>query len=94
MPSAQTLDVPAQVTTTSLEALKNYTIALRISSAQGDAPSIPFLKRALELDPKFALANATLAGRYSNLDQPSAALQYALRAYELVLKASLKKNGW
>ena len=45
LPPAQTLDVPAQATTTSLEALKNYTIALRISSAQGDAPSIPFLKR-------------------------------------------------
>jgi eukaryotic-like serine/threonine-protein kinase len=82
-PSAPSLDRPAQVTTASLEALKNYTIALRVASTQGDAPSIPFLKRALELDPKFALANATLASRYSNLDQPSAALQYALNAYEL-----------
>jgi DNA-binding winged helix-turn-helix (wHTH) protein/tetratricopeptide (TPR) repeat protein len=83
LPSAPSPDVPAQVTTASLEALQNYTIALRISSTQGDAPSIPFLKRALELDPKFALANATLAARYNNLDQPSSALQYALKAYEL-----------
>jgi DNA-binding winged helix-turn-helix (wHTH) protein/tetratricopeptide (TPR) repeat protein len=82
-PSAPSLERPAQATTASLEALKNYTIALRIASTQGDAPSIPFLKRALELDPKFALANATLAARYSNLDQPSSALQYALNAYEL-----------
>ena len=83
LPSAPSPDVPAQVTTASLEALKNYTISLRVASTQGDAPSIPFLKRAIELDPKFALANATLAARYSNLDQPSAALQYALKAYEL-----------
>jgi DNA-binding winged helix-turn-helix (wHTH) protein/tetratricopeptide (TPR) repeat protein len=83
MPSAHDQDVPAQVTTTSLEALKNYTTALRVSATQGDAPSIPFLKRALTLDPKFALANATLAARYSNLDQPSSALEYSLKAYEL-----------
>jgi eukaryotic-like serine/threonine-protein kinase len=83
MPLAQSADVPPQVTTASLEALENYSIALRVASTQGDAPSIPFLKRAIELDPKFALANATLAARYSNLDQPSAALQYALKAYEL-----------
>lgn len=83
LPSAPSRDVPAQVTTASLEALKNYTIALSIARTQGDAPSIPFLKRAIELDPKFALANATLAARYSNLDQPSAALQYARKAYEL-----------
>ena len=83
LPSAPSPDVPPQVTTASLEALKNYTISLRVASTQGDAPSIPFLKRAIELDPKFALANATLAARYSNLDQPSAALQYALKAYEL-----------
>jgi eukaryotic-like serine/threonine-protein kinase len=83
LPSARPLDVPAQATTASLEALKSYTTALRVSATQGDAPSIPFLKRALELDPSFALANATMAGRYSNLDQPSEALQYARKAYEL-----------
>ena len=83
LPSPRPLDVPAQATTASLEALKSYTTSLRVSATQGDAPSIPFLKRALELDPSFALANATMAGRYSNLDQPSEALQYARKAYEL-----------
>ncbi|HTB88049.1 MAG TPA: winged helix-turn-helix domain-containing protein [Steroidobacteraceae bacterium] len=83
LPAVQRPDAPAHVTTTSLEALKSYTMGLHVVTTQGDAPSIPFFKRALELDPKFALANATLASRYSNLDQTSAALQYGLRAYEL-----------
>jgi DNA-binding winged helix-turn-helix (wHTH) protein/tetratricopeptide (TPR) repeat protein len=83
LPLAQKSDVPAHVTTASLEALQSYTVGLRVASTQGDAPSIPFFKRALEIDPRFALANATLASRYNNLDQPSSALEYAIRAYEL-----------
>jgi eukaryotic-like serine/threonine-protein kinase len=81
--SVQKFDVPASVTTTSLEALKSYSVGLRVSSTQGDAPGIPFLKRALELDPRFALAYTRLAGTYSNLDEPSSALEYETKAYEL-----------
>jgi len=83
LPSVQKFDVPAAVTTTSLEALKSYSVGLRVSLTQGDAPGIPFLKRALELDPRFALANARLAAVYSNLDQPTSALEYETKAYEL-----------
>lgn len=50
---------------------------------QGEIPSIPFFKRAIELDPNFSMAYAGLAGRYSNLNQPSLALEYATKAYEL-----------
>jgi DNA-binding winged helix-turn-helix (wHTH) protein/tetratricopeptide (TPR) repeat protein len=81
--SVQKFDVPASVTTTSLEALKSYSVGLRVSLTQGDAPGIPFLKRALELDPRFALAYTRLAGTYSNLDQPSSAHEYETKAYEL-----------
>jgi eukaryotic-like serine/threonine-protein kinase len=81
--SVQKFDAPASVTTMSLEALKSYSVGLRVSLVQGDAPGIPFLKRALELDPRFALAYTRLAGAYSNLDEPSAALEYETKAYEL-----------
>jgi DNA-binding winged helix-turn-helix (wHTH) protein/tetratricopeptide (TPR) repeat protein len=81
--SVQKFDVPASATTTSLEALKSYSVGQRVSLTQGDAPGIPFLKRALELDPRFALAYARLASIYSNLDQPSSALEYETKAYEL-----------
>ena len=83
LPSVQKFDVPAAVTTTSLEALKNYTLGVRVGLTRGDESSIPFYKHALELDPQFALALTRLAGSYSNLDQPTAALEYATKAYDL-----------
>jgi eukaryotic-like serine/threonine-protein kinase len=83
LPSVEKFEAPAPVTTRSLEALKSYSLGLRVSHAKGDVFSIPFLKRALELDPDFALAYARLAGIYSNLDQPTAALAYEAKAYAL-----------
>jgi DNA-binding winged helix-turn-helix (wHTH) protein/tetratricopeptide (TPR) repeat protein len=83
LPSVQKFDVPIEATTTSLEALKNYSMGAKVAGTEGDAASIVFLKRAIELDPNFAMAYAALAGRYNNLNQPSLAYEYAARAYEL-----------
>jgi len=83
LPSVQKFDTPIEATTTSLEALKNYSMSAKVISEQGDAPGIPFLKRAIELDPNFPMAYAALAARYSNLNEPSLAFEYATRAYEL-----------
>jgi DNA-binding winged helix-turn-helix (wHTH) protein/tetratricopeptide (TPR) repeat protein len=83
LPSVQKFDIPIEATTTSLEALKSFSTGAKVGNEQGDAPSIPFLKRAIELDPKFAIAYAALAAHYSNLDEPSLALEYATKAYEL-----------
>ena len=83
LPSVRKFDVPVEATTSSLEALQMYSIGLNVLKEQGESPSIPFLKRALELDPNFALAYAGLAARYNNLNQPSVALEYATKAYEL-----------
>jgi DNA-binding winged helix-turn-helix (wHTH) protein/Tfp pilus assembly protein PilF/TolB-like protein len=83
LPSVQKFDVPFEATTTSLEALKSFSMGLKIASVQGDAPSNPFLKRAVELDPNFPMASAVLAAHYSNLNEPSLALEYATKAYEL-----------
>ena len=83
LPSVQKFDVPAEATTSSLEALKSYSLGNTVEREQGEAPSIPFLKRAIELDPNFALAYAGLAERYTHLYQSSAALECAAKAYEL-----------
>jgi DNA-binding winged helix-turn-helix (wHTH) protein/tetratricopeptide (TPR) repeat protein len=83
LPLVQKFDAPAAATTASLEALQSYSQGIKILMRQGDAPSIPFFKRALELDPLFSMADATLAARYNNLDQPALALIYATKAYEL-----------
>jgi DNA-binding winged helix-turn-helix (wHTH) protein/tetratricopeptide (TPR) repeat protein len=81
--SVQKFDVPVEVTTGSLEALKSYSEGLKVLVSKGDAPSIPFFLRATELDPDFSMAYATLAARYNNLDQPGQALRLATKAYEL-----------
>ncbi len=81
--SVQKFDVPVEATTSSLEALKNYSLAITTGREKGTAPSIPFFKRAIELDPNFPMAYAALAVQYGNLNQPSIALECAIKAYKL-----------
>ena len=81
--SVQKFDVPAEATTSSLEGLKNYSMALAVLREKGDTASIPFLRRAIELDPNFAMAYGALAVVYRNQQEPSLALEYATKAYQL-----------
>ena len=54
--TVEEFDVPIEATTPSLEALKAYSMGGRTARRTGDAEAIPFFKRAIELDPNFALA--------------------------------------
>ncbi len=81
--SVQKFDVPVEATTPSLEALKAYSMGISIGRTKGDAEAIPFMKRALELDPSFAMAYAGIAVEYSNLGRPSLAEENAKKAYAL-----------
>jgi serine/threonine protein kinase/predicted Zn-dependent protease len=72
-----------QATTSSLEALKAFSLGSRITNEQGDAEAIPFLKRAIELDPNFAMAYTSLATSYYNLGQGSLSVENTKKAYEL-----------
>jgi len=81
--SVQKFDVPVEATTPSLEALKAYSMGITTGRTKGDAEAIPFMKRALELDPKFAMAYVGIAVEYSNLGQASLAADNARRAYDL-----------
>ena len=73
----------SEATTSSLEALQQYSEAGRAEREQGDAAAIPYVKRAIELDPNFALAYASLGSNYSNLNQASLARENFQKAYEL-----------
>jgi serine/threonine protein kinase/tetratricopeptide (TPR) repeat protein len=55
-----------QATTASLDGLKEFSIGEAAHLAQDDSVAIPHLKRAVELDPNFALAYATLGVAYQN----------------------------
>lgn len=81
--SVQKYDAPlAQATTSSLEALQAYSQGTRIRYAGVGDPN-SYLKRALELDPNFAIAYAALGTYYYNLGQTSLASQNLKKAYEL-----------
>jgi len=81
--SVQKYDTPLeQATTSSLEALKAYSAGWKAQS-QSDIAAIPFYKRAIELDPNFALACSQLAILYSNTGQMARASEGAKKAFEL-----------
>jgi tetratricopeptide (TPR) repeat protein len=82
--SVQRFDIPVEeATTSSLEALQAYSLGRRVARERGSPSDIPFYKRAIEIDPNFAVAYAALGVSYVNLAQPSAATAYLNKAYEL-----------
>ena len=82
--SVQKFDVPlSESTTSSLEALKALSMGHAAQHQKGDVAAIPFLKHAIELDPNYAMAYASLSEAYFNLAEPSLQLEYATRAYQL-----------
>ncbi len=70
-------------TTASLEALQAFSIGRSIQATKGDAESVPFHKRAIELDPNFARAYAALGMAYNNLGESSTASENFRKAFEL-----------
>ena len=60
-----------QATTSSLEALQAFSLGQAAHGKADDENAIPSLKRAVELDPNFAMAYATLGIAYGNLAQTS-----------------------
>jgi tetratricopeptide (TPR) repeat protein len=82
--SIQKYDMPVeQATTPSLEALQAYSAARRTKRSRGDDEALPLLKRAVVLDPNFAMAHAVLATVYSNLGDAALAADHARKAHEL-----------
>src|SRR6267142_839850 len=69
-----------QATTPSLEALQAYTLG----GKSGDFPTaIPFLQRAIQLDPDFAMAYDQLGGAYGSIGETALAVENTRKAFEL-----------
>lgn len=77
-----------QATTSSLDALKEYSLGNSEHVKTNDVAAVPHLKRATELDPNFALAFATLGVVYSNLSQDKLAEEHLKRAFALKDRAT------
>jgi serine/threonine protein kinase/tetratricopeptide (TPR) repeat protein len=87
--SIQKFDAPIeQATTPSLEALKAYSMSRELALGNKDREAMPFLKRAVELDPNFAQAYDKLAGSYSNTGQHELALENFQKAFDLRERSS------
>jgi eukaryotic-like serine/threonine-protein kinase len=78
----------AEATTPSLEALKAYSTANKVNLSSGPVASLPFLRRAVEIDPKFAMAYAYLALSYSTMGESELAAESATKAWQLRDRAS------
>jgi tetratricopeptide (TPR) repeat protein/tRNA A-37 threonylcarbamoyl transferase component Bud32 len=81
-----------EATTPSLEALKAYNLGLKTWNAEGNTAALPFFKRAVELDPNFAMAYSWIAVFYFDLNEVVRGAEYSRKAYELRNKISERER--
>jgi tetratricopeptide (TPR) repeat protein len=83
LPSLRRFNLPLErATTPSLEALGAFAEGRRLAREKGAMEAVPTLKRAVDLDPKFALAHSNLAVAYYNLNQNVLAADHIRQAFE------------
>ncbi len=91
--TVQKFDVPLeQATTSSLEALKKYSLGQKAARENGAAQSLPYDHRAIELDPTFAIGYAAVGIHYYNLGEPARAGEYLTKAFQLREHASERER--
>ena len=89
----QKFNLPLErATTSSLEALKAFTEGRRLSREQGAIEAVPPLKKAIEADPRFALAYSNLAVSYYNLNQNALAADRIRQAFELADRQTVRDH--
>jgi eukaryotic-like serine/threonine-protein kinase len=71
------------VTTPSLDALKAYSLGVKIRQSKGDAEAISLFKQAVSLDPNFAAAYANLGSIYRNSSEADLSSEYSKKAFDL-----------
>jgi tetratricopeptide (TPR) repeat protein len=81
-----------QATTSSLEALQAFTLGQAEHQKLSDEKAIPYLKRATELDPNFAMAHATLGTVYGNLSKSNDQVASLTKAFELRDRSSERER--
>jgi len=81
--SLEKYDFPVDTTTKSLEALKAFSMGQRALRENGEFYAIPFFRQAIQLDPDFALAYATLGRAYEDVGEDSEAVEDFTTAYNL-----------
>lgn len=78
----------AAATTPSLDALKAYSTGLKLDITAGSQSGIPFFRRAVEIDPQFAMAYANLGLAYSDVGESVLSTESTIKAWQLRDRAS------
>jgi serine/threonine protein kinase/tetratricopeptide (TPR) repeat protein len=87
--TAQKFNVPLeQATTSSLEALKAFTLGEKARREKGGAAALPYDQRAIELDPNFAMGYDAVGSDYFGLSELGRGREYITKAFELREHAS------
>ncbi len=81
-----------EATTPSLEALKAYSLGVKTQDTKGGTLALPFFKRAVDLDPNFAMAYVYRSSVYSDRNERGRAAENARKAYELREKVSERER--
>jgi len=91
--TVQKFDVPlVQATTSSLEALKAYSLGDKTDSEKGPAPALPYHQRAIQLDPNFAMGYNAVGNDYYGLTELGRASEYFTKAFQLREHASEREK--
>jgi len=87
--------LPTEATTSSLEAWRSYSAAMKALQAKAQTvEAIPLLKRAIEIDPQFAMAHADLGRIYGSFGESDLGAQSIAKAYELRNRVSDRENDY
>jgi serine/threonine protein kinase/Tfp pilus assembly protein PilF len=87
--SVKQFDAPIEeATTSSLEALKAFSLGEAERAKGSEVGAVPFYKHAVELDPNFAVAYARLGQSYANSGRNELAIESTKKAFELKDRAS------
>jgi eukaryotic-like serine/threonine-protein kinase len=82
--TVQKFDVPLeQATTSSLEALKAYSLGNKASNEKGPDAALPYHQRAIELDPNFAIGYEAMGNDYNVISEVGRARPYYTKAFQL-----------
>ncbi len=91
--TVQKFDVPLeQATTSSLEALKAYSLGERAIARKAPAAALPYDQRAIELDPNFAMGYWAVGVDYFSLGELGRASEYFTKAFQLREHASEREK--
>ena len=91
--TVQKFDVPLeQASTSSLEALKAYSLGMKAARENSETAALAYQQRAIQLDPNFAMAYRAAGADYFDLQEVGRASEYITKAFELREHASEREK--